>query len=270
MKEFKLSHKALVMVQGSSKGIQPKYYEDGYWYKVNNVGYESIAERLASIVLKHSNVKEYVEYSECMINGRRGCVSKNFLKDNESFISFQRLYELYTGENLQDAIRTIGTVEGRIDMVCDFIYEHTGLEVKDYLSKILTLDMLILNTDRHFNNLGIVVNDKTSEYYIAPIFDNGNSLLSDWERFSEDSLEENIELVYGMPFSANLYSQAKAVGFGLELNYNELLKELEKEPNNRAVETLKIQLNKYRSVIKDIGEPVKQDIKNKNYDEYKR
>lgn len=35
IKENKLSPQALVMVQGSSKGTQPKYYENGYWYKVN-------------------------------------------------------------------------------------------------------------------------------------------------------------------------------------------------------------------------------------------
>lgn len=246
MKEYELSYQALVMVQGSSKGTQPKYYDDGFWYKVNNVGYESIAEHLSSLVLKHSNVENYVEYTECMINGRRGCVSKNFLKPNESFISFQRLYELYTGENLQDAIRMIGDVGERIRMVVDFIETHTGLDVTDYLAKVLTLDALILNTDRHFNNLGIIVNGETSECSAAPIFDNGNSLLSDWERFSEDTLEENIELVYGQPFSSNLFAQAKAVGNGLKINYDQLYKELEGEPDSRALQVLKYQLERYR------------------------
>ena len=46
MRDYRLSPAALVMVQGSSKGTQPKYYEDGYWYKVNNVGYEGLAKRL--------------------------------------------------------------------------------------------------------------------------------------------------------------------------------------------------------------------------------
>ena len=43
VKEYVLSPQALVMVQGSSKGTQPKYYEKGYWYKVNNLGYEGFS-----------------------------------------------------------------------------------------------------------------------------------------------------------------------------------------------------------------------------------
>ena len=88
MRDCRLSPAALVMVQGSSKGTQPKYYEDGYWYKVNNVGYEGLAERLASMLHSHSNIKNFVEYEQCMINGRPGCRSKNFVQENESFISF--------------------------------------------------------------------------------------------------------------------------------------------------------------------------------------
>ena len=42
--DFILSPKALVIVQGSSKGTQPKYYENGYWYKINTVGYEGVAD----------------------------------------------------------------------------------------------------------------------------------------------------------------------------------------------------------------------------------
>lgn len=189
MRDYRLSPAALIMVQGSSKGTQPQYYEDGYWYKVNNVGYEGLAERLASMILRHSNIKNYVEYEQCTINGRPGCRSKSFIRGNESFISFQRLYELYTGENLQNDIRLIAEPRDRIKYVIDFIFDHTGLDCSEYLSQILTLDMLILNTDRHFNNLGIVVDAETEICSTAPIFDNGNSFLSDWERFHKDTYQ---------------------------------------------------------------------------------
>lgn len=33
MLDYRLSPEALVMVQGSSRGTQPKYYDKGYWYK---------------------------------------------------------------------------------------------------------------------------------------------------------------------------------------------------------------------------------------------
>lgn len=249
MRDYRLSPAALVMVQGSSKGTQPKYYEDGYWYKVNHVGYEGLAECLASTILRHTNVNNYVEYEQCMVNGRSGCRSKNFIQGNESFISFQRLYELHTGENLQNDIRIIPEPGGRIRYVVDFIFDHTGLDCSEYLSQILTLDMLILNTDRHFNNLGIIVDAETGICSAAPIFDNGNSLLSDWERFCKDTLEENIELVYGQPFSSSLEAQAECAGIGLAIDYDGLEKELEKENDSRGLQALRYQLARYRSVI---------------------
>ncbi len=249
MLDYRLSPEALVMVQGSSRGTQPKYYDKGYWYKVNRVGYEGLSERLVSIVLKHSNVQKFVEYEQCTINGRGGCRSKNFLQTGESFLSFQRLYELYTGENLQEKMVVFSGVEDRMGFVKDYIMETTGFDCSKYLSQILTLDMLTLNTDRHFNNLGLIVNGDTKTYSAAPIFDNGNSLLSDWEKFSEDTLEENIDLARSQPFSSSFGLQAKCAGFGLALDYDALLSELTQEPDSRALQVLLYQLEHCRGMI---------------------
>lgn len=146
-------------------------------------------------------MEDFVRYEPCTINGRPGCRSKSFIGEKESFLSFQRLYGLFTGESLQDKIRFISEVADRIGFVVDFIMENTGLDCSGYLSQILSLDMLTLNTDRHFNNLGLIVDSSAGIYKVAPIFDNGNSLLSDWERFSEETTEGNFEKVYGQPFS---------------------------------------------------------------------
>ncbi len=251
IKEYKLSPQALVMVQGSSKGTQPKYYENGYWYKVNQCGYEGLSEYLVSKVLECSNADDYAAYEPCIINGRSGCRSKNFLKENESFLSFQRLYELMTGESLQDRIRLISQVADRIGFVKEFLMEYTGFDCSRYLSQILTLDMLTLNTDRHLNNLGLIVDTSASLYKAAPIFDNGNALLSDWDRFCEETIEENLENVYGQPFSVSLESQAHEAGIGLKLNYKKLESILEQEPESRGLEVLKYQLIRYRSLIPD-------------------
>lgn len=249
VKEYALSPQALVMVQGSSRGTQPKYYENGYWYKLNNLGYEGLAECLVSKVLECSNADSFVRYEPCAINGRSGCRSKNFIRENESFLSFQRLYELFTGESLQEKIRFISEVADRIHFVSDFVRENTGLDCSIYLAQILSLDMLILNTDRHFNNLGLIVDSSTGTYRAAPIFDNGNSLLSDWERFSEGIIEENIEKVYGQPFSASLEMQAREAGIGLKLDYVKLEDVLRQEPDSRALNVLKHQLKRYRNII---------------------
>ena len=110
--------------------------------------------------------------------------------------------------------------------------------------------MLTLNTDRHFNNLGIIVNKETGIYKPAPIFDNGSSLLSDFERFNPlDSDVENIEKVYGKPFSSNLEMQASAVGIGLKIDYEKLESIIDNECETRAIRVLKHQIEKYRNII---------------------
>ena len=43
--------KTLTKIQGSSAGIQPKCYDNRYWYKKNVYGYEDQSEHLASLVL---------------------------------------------------------------------------------------------------------------------------------------------------------------------------------------------------------------------------
>ena len=224
---FVLQPEAIRMVEGRSKGAQPKYYENRYWYKLDQKGYEGLSEYLISLVLKHSNVKNYVAYECCVIGGKKGCCSLNFLKPEESYISFQRLFDLYDGTSLLGRIIVMDDVAERISYVKKFVLEKTGFDCGAYLSRILTLDMLTLNNDRHFNNLGLIANAKTNSVYEAPIFDNGAGLLSDFGEFpAEDSLEENIARVKGKPFCASLELQAYHAGFGLSLDYDGLYREL--------------------------------------------
>ena len=47
-----------------------------------------------------------------------------------------------------------------------------------HLAKMLTVDTLFLNEDRHTHNIAVMTNDR-QEYRLCPIFDNGASLLAD-------------------------------------------------------------------------------------------
>lgn len=251
IKDYKLSPDALVMVVGSSIGTQKKYYENGFWYKQNHVGYEGVAEYLASKVLACSNMQDYVEYEPCKINGVDGCRSANFLLESESFISLQRLYDIYHGGQLSERIRMIDSVKDRIRFVIDFVFDTIGLDIRESLGKIATFDMLILNTDRHFNNLGIVADLVKKQYKTAPVFDHGNALLSNLAEFPiDDDIETNIDRVVGQPFSASLENQAMELGFGLKVDYEKLDTMLQNEQDSRALETLRIQLKKYATIIK--------------------
>ncbi len=48
MEEIKLSPEAMRYTLESSKGTQIKYYENGWWYKKNMLGYEGRAEEMVS------------------------------------------------------------------------------------------------------------------------------------------------------------------------------------------------------------------------------
>ena len=132
---------ALTIIQGSSDGVQPKYYDssNNYWYKQNQYGYEDKSESLASLVLQFSNITKYVIYEPCLIDDIPGCCSKNFLTSGESFISFQRLYELAgSGCSLYDAIRSLDTCSERIDYVHDFLLDTIGFRLlRIFISSII-------------------------------------------------------------------------------------------------------------------------------------
>ena len=103
----------------------------------------------------------------------------------------------------------INDIESRIKFVCDYVYDKTNIHVEDYLSKILSLDALLLNTDRHLNNLGIIINNTDdSRNRPAPIFDNGAALMSSMARFPYPSYEENIKEM-----------EAKAIVLHTDLEY---------------------------------------------------
>ena len=131
---------------------------------------------------------------------------------------------------------SIGTQKNKQDKIG---YEGTA----EYLaSVVLSFDILILNTDRHFNNIGIIADAAHGTYRNAPIFDNGNSLLSNVGEFPFDEpLESCLEKVTGQPFSVNLERQAWELGYGLKINYHELYGRLDEESDTRALHVLKFQ-----------------------------
>ena len=67
----------------------------------------------------------------------------------------------------------------QLKILVEQVERTTGL--KDfgiYMSKLLTVDALFLNEDRHTHNIAVLTNG-TGDFRLAPIFDNGAGLLSD-------------------------------------------------------------------------------------------
>ncbi|MCD7735832.1 MAG: hypothetical protein LUI07_02520 [Lachnospiraceae bacterium] len=236
----------------SSIGVQTKYYKDGYWYKKNSCGYEGTAEKVCSDVLGFTNIRDYVPYETCRINGISGCRSKNFLNpEQETFTSFAAAYRFAYGADLTNKIYTCQEPRDRIQFVVDFIYGFAGLDCTEYLRTLLSFDMLVLNIDRHFHNMGLIKSE--AGYRFAPIFDNGAALLSNMTVFPPDELiEDNIEAAVSKPFCGSFERQALVLGTNIEIDYTGLMAYIETIPHTRAREVLCLQVKRYRKFFPEM------------------
>ena len=213
---------------GDVHGIQSKYLFNNYYYKVDKQGSEGISEELVSLLLKHSSLKdnEYVKYECGLINSKYGCRSLNFIdNEKERLLSFNDLHFQIKGVRLDWYMHNF-SMEERINYTINFFKENTGLDITNYLQKCITLDYIVCNIDRHFSNLAIIIDDKNI-FKPAPIFDNGASLMSTMSIMRTKSIDENLEELKAKPFSDNINEMYEYFVPGFQVNFKELLKELE-------------------------------------------
>lgn len=244
IQNIEINDEYIIRDSSTSDGSQIKYYFEKKWYKIDNFGGEAEAEALASLLLHHSNLStnEYVHYDQITINGLSGCVSDDFLADNEEFITFYRLYKNIYGRDLATITSRID-YDDAIEYVIDFIKDVTTLDIHAYLANIFYLDEIILNSDRHFNNYGVILNH--DEYRLAPIFDNGKSLLVgfdfDAKKQTINSAKQNI---YSKSFSPNYHLNSKylAKHRTLSIDKTSVIADLSQLPHSLQKDVLLYQL----------------------------
>lgn len=168
----------------SSKENQLKFEKEGIWYKADYAGYEGLAEYTVSRLLRYSTLteKEYVVYDPEQIIYRdqvfNGCKSLDFT-DGWQLITLERLFQQYYGKSLNNLVYSLTNHADRLKTVALETKRLTGIpDIGVYLAKMLTIDTLFLNEDRHFHNIAVMTNDRR-EYKLCPVFDNGACLLSD-------------------------------------------------------------------------------------------
>ena len=82
-------------------------------------------------------------------------------------------------ESLYKALYRIPEHEERLHFLVQQVERMTGLQKFGiYMNKLLTIDALFLNEDRHTHNIAVLMNGK-GDYAYCPIFDNGAGLLAD-------------------------------------------------------------------------------------------
>lgn len=182
----------------SSKGNQLKWQsQNGIWCKADYTGYEGLVEYLVSCLLGYSSLKrnEYVFYQTEKIHYKYkdylGGKSENFLPDGWKIITLERLFETMKGESLAKSVYHMPDVRERIRYMVEQTEQLTGLrKFGVYISKLMTIDALFLNEDRHTHNIAVLLDD-CDQFHYCPIFDNGASLLSD--TIQDYPMEEKIQ-----------------------------------------------------------------------------
>lgn len=186
-------------------GAQTKWVgKASAWLKKDYVGGEAITETLVSLFLTSClNIQEleagYVGY--CVFCPQDDtCLSRSFLKEGESFIP---LYGAIRA--LKPKEQEFMDFEGKLEYI-DSVYEGViGYSCKRWLLKVLTLDVMFRNTDRHLSNLGFIA-DRQGNLRIAPIFDNGLAL-----GISEGAYYDLANTITGLGFRIKPY--ALTVGY---------------------------------------------------------
>lgn len=169
---IKTSALASIGLSQTSKGVLLKWNTKNYYYKSGSLHYgvfnktqpvvESICSKIRTLLgftgvdyhleIVKSDGTDQFEPQEILC-----CVSRNFLKCDETLITFAKHYKSFKGTLTYDKL------------INDF------KEFEEEINQTLIFDFIVNNIDRHYNNFGYIING--SRKY-CPIFDNGLSLYS--------------------------------------------------------------------------------------------
>lgn len=179
------------------------------YYKLSNYdsyrgvfGHECVNELIVSRVmdiLRIPHVKYKLIHAQIIIDGKEQetwlSVSENFRKDNEEKLAYDLYYDLPKEGNespLEFAIRNNWEL---------------------YMYQMFCIDYLIANRDRHGSNLEVLRNDEDDSVRIAPLFDQGVSLL--FSTYGNEKLPEETDVMRDFP--VNNYIGSKSLEYNLSL-----------------------------------------------------
>ncbi|MBQ7872126.1 MAG: hypothetical protein IJ357_08290 [Oscillospiraceae bacterium] len=174
------------IAETSSKGNQEKWLDHARWYKLDQFGYEALTETVTSMLLERSNIEgdtpfQFARYrmERLHVHGRdrTGCSSENFLKTGQAIVTLSHLFRQHLGHSLKEALKRLTSDKKRIAYLAEETAALTGLqEFPEYLTLLFEIDSLVLNDDRHLNNIAVI--EQNGRYAYCPIFDQGAGLLS--------------------------------------------------------------------------------------------
>lgn len=134
----------------------------------NPYSQQTFNEVIASKIMERLGI-DHVPYSVTWINDEPYSVCEDFVTKDTELISAWRVLQLRTKANLESEYLHYVN-----------ICRELGIDIVSSLDKMIVLDYIIANEDRHFNNFGLLRDANTLEWIgAAPIFDSGTSLWYD-------------------------------------------------------------------------------------------
>ena len=202
-KQFKKGEIKLESPDSTSIGNLKKRWKiiDGCRYLIkggsNPFRQEPINEVVASRVMDILKIP-HVNYTPMFSGGYPYSECEDFINKNQDFVSAQQICDSFKRSN-------------DVSLYQHFINcsETLGLkDAKEYLNKMIVLDFIIANEDRHLNNFGAIRNANTLTFVgFAPIFDSGASF--GFDKLPSDFFKE--ELTICKPFRKTHKEQLKLV-----------------------------------------------------------
>ena len=183
---------------------------------------EPINEWLASQICERLGFF-HCNYTIDVLNDKIVSKCENFVSSDEEIIS---AYDIYYSEkkpnNINDYEHYIKVLE-----------KHNVPNARENVANMYMLDYLIMNTDRHLKNFGVIRNVNTLEWTkTTPIFDNGESMQC-------ERLTSNINFNGGV---GKFFSNT-------EKDYNEILKVIRKDVKNIDISKLNGLVLEYKNVL---------------------
>ena len=208
------------IAETSSKGNQEKWLENNRWYKLDQFGYEALAETFTSLLLEQSNIESdmpfhFTRYRMEKLNvhgrDRTGCSSENFLQPRQSIVTLSHLFKQHLGGSLKKVLERLPSDKKRIAYLAETTAELTGLqEFPKYLTLLFEIDALVLNDDRHLNNIAVLSQNGKFDY--CPIFDQGAGLLSNTQMSPMDIMPKAlITALRARPFHTTFNRQMHTI-----------------------------------------------------------
>jgi len=159
---------------------------------------EPYNEVLATSIMKRLGIP-CAEYSLTFIDGKPYSACKDFITNETELIPTHNILKAEKKPNNKSLY----------EHYIDSCKQRGIFDIEHMMNKMLTLDFIIVNEDRHFNNFGLIRNAETLEYLCAaPLYDNGTSM---WFNTATQNIRAGANGIESKPFKTTHWEQLNLV-----------------------------------------------------------